>query len=61
MDVPEHGQRTDGHQRQLTVMMTRRGSMKNVQIKLKWEWKMEGTWGAVIVMAVLQQLLSLPL
>jgi len=41
--------------------MTRRGSMKNVQIKLKWEWKMEGTWGAVIVMAVLQQLLSLPL
>ncbi len=35
--------------------------MKNVRIELKWEWKLEGAWGATIVIAALLYLPSLPL
>lgn len=30
--------------------------MKKVRIELKWEWKLEGAWGATIVMVALLQL-----
>ncbi len=35
--------------------------MRKVRIELKWEWKLEGAWGATIVMAALLQLPYLPM
>lgn len=34
--------------------------MKNVRIELKWEWKLEGAWGATVIMVALLQLPHLP-
>jgi hypothetical protein len=44
-----------------TVIETRRETMKKVRIELRWEWKLEGAWGATIVMVALLQLPHLPL
>ncbi len=42
-------------------MTVESATMKKVRIELKWEWKLEGAWGATIVMVALLQLPHLPL
>ena len=34
--------------------------MKTVKIELKWQWKLEGAWGATVLMVALPNLASLP-